>query len=1635
MAATLDTRRMRSSTKGALRDYYKQLLSDASAEIITAQLLEAVERGSIPPSVFAPWLDVSQSPTAIREALIQNKSVQIRSLGVAQLRKALSSLQWQENWDGVGGVAGLLDIFADLSVLEIKEVCKAIGSCGRGDDLDEKRRHFTELFKALHPDHFPDALHKSHDRRLLDKHYRHLMPACSDELIEHVIVGGSQGVWREAYGKGKYLLKYHPRTLQRVFLRSLYSEKPPSIDKKLLVGLLHHYPMTKTDVYGFSESMMFSLEFLKTLIESGCDGVEDEFFTKQLVGPLLGRAIKKHAEWGKIKEIVDLTVFYLNSHPSAGRRITTAEGDIFHQVAICWSHMPELFEKQLRSLLSHPVFGTSTKDGLRDWEEFLSGIATKKTYSLLRLCYQASTALDLDVDADLSKTKGPLATHLLSSLSHGEALSLFTRLRKVHGDTVVSGHTFSYLGADVELHHIWLLSRNNLHDQANEIARTYIDARKRKAASASQPEQRTFYANSVISAAVASGSLERLREALNWVKRFMRDPLVFREVYNKWQTCDAVRLLSGVPNSIDSSFNLSELFSRVKLANSILASIFDTACEALQEPSFHAGAWSSILGIFHDVVKERMGCTSTLKRQLNALDPEIYSCLWEDTIKMVLAVEEKANKEDHEKLQANLLRGLLAFGYHSNIDIDIGDASSYQFMNNLAQARNELWCRLRTLAYPAVTTLLEPLPRGLPIQYLTAPWNFVAKDSLERIPYLASRVHNVLFPDPATTLQAAPIDEESRKAIGVCVDSYTYAAELYIPKRCTKAGKLERVMRVWDYATGPLSRGRMNESEAILFWEHAAPDYLKEWPTPHSLDRTRDVWPLIPEGDDHYGPCEWNPFTSRRPDDPQRDLDGITYLDLSLAVPTDRYNPTIHERMKIDTPRIAGRKTDLSTIWSQFRHIGEGGVLSALLYLDAKYVKTDRLLAKPFVSNVDVRYPPMYLDEDFLTSELVNPFSAARLIRGQLDAIPPSLLEQLTQNLIGALDAADPNTTMYNTLHEVAINLVIRLGESDRPSLATPLAIRIILDRPKSSSWHRHLLKKGFLLRLSASEARTCLETFANNIMHLIKFKETPEEGSESRHDVTHVKVTTIKLLVQLLQEPECAGVDYTLSILSALSKTNCHIDVRLNIVKTLLSLPTLDSPQHWDQTLTLLEPVIPLAGALDERLPIDEAKWMLCEQNFSLPEFPKEFSIEDDSNTPLLGALLEHFFNGGIDVSRLQHFFDRIIVPVVQTLSAQTAKWTTLFLRKYGNLQDAQEDIHLPCVPRHHNLYQRILSSNGNRLCCIPWVMLEEYMAYVHFNISPPKLIRDLNERLRADKALSSLAEVQTWLQLYGRGINAADPNLISLLDHAEDSIDETAITPRIIQEQFLKLFTVVLWNDTPTYEKLTNTVCREILRPRSLTKVWWTASGRPVVEAMIAYVNSLRTREWERDPNRAPFVLPDTFPWRLLTLDYPLPLHGDTDIDCERKSEAFANQLAVIVDEMSGLGVYHHQLDDLRTYLHFDIELNTRFQDALSILGGPLYDYDPLCDALANNRILTATYLGDLSRMRLSWVTSPEVLRCEVAAMLVEKVGWDVKAEKKVIREDVRQRLIAILAGWKACENEVLRRRGWQLENRYFG
>jgi hypothetical protein len=176
-----------------------------------------------------------------------------------------------------------------------------------------------------------------------------------------------------------------------------------------------------------------------------------------------------------------------------------------------------------------------------------------------------------------------------------------------------------------------------------------------------------------------------------------------------------------------------------------------------------------------------------------------------------------------------------------------------------------------------------------------------------------------------------------------------------------------------------------------------------------------------------------------------------------------------------------------------------------------------------------------------------------------------------------------------------------------------------------------------------------------------------------------------------------------------------------------------------------------------------------------------------------------------------------------------------------------------------------KLLSVEDSRLRCLPSTVLEGWVSYTNLNVASPASIRAFNERLREDHKLASQKDVEIWLDLYGQGLDAVEAltsfDFILLLGHASTSTVTTVITHEAIQEHFVKLYTAVLWNDKPTYDTLTTYVCGEFPSGICLLKPWWISHGKPIIEAIISYVNSLRTREWECDPDHKPSVLPDMF------------------------------------------------------------------------------------------------------------------------------------------------------------------------------
>jgi hypothetical protein len=1578
---------------------------------------------------------MTNSPWAIAQGLQQNFSVIARHSSTMHLGKTLCSSRWKLIWDGLGGTAGLLKLFADLSVHDVRTACKLLAKSGRGKYALEKRVYMTELFMGLQPHIFPDAPFKTSDRRPLAKFYRHLIPACTEELVERVQIGDLKGKWKGT--RDELLMQCHPAIIRKQQLAALKNEAGAKIDSRRLEGLVNQYP-TGHSTSGFSPSMAFSLQVLRVLVDNQESVLEDNIFIDDLVRPLLRRALRKQVDWSTTQEIVDLTIQYLEKHPHAGSAISNSAGDVRHLVALCWAYEPERFEKQLRKLCSDSRFGTSKYRSPGDWTDFLTAVPKKRRYALLRLCLQESTGWDIDNADDLKKAEWNLNYELVERFDPQEALDLFTRFRAARGDnnlmTISLWHTIlsigpacKKIGHDNDMFHVFFLHRADRDEEVQSLARQRIKVRKHEAAAAKEPEHRAFFARSALYFAIASGDIQLYREVLQWTKRFSRDQKVYSDLYGQWCYTREVYALLGGLSDASRAPTKSDVQARVRLGNTVLQDLLDIACAAIREPSFQRYDWVDTLELFQKVIQNRIDSLPKLKKQLTASDDDMYAIVWEDTLEMLLTVEEKAHRSENTRLEATAPRGPCDVGVAFRLQLTDTDPSTYRFFDNLAKARDSLWSKLRSSRHPAVLALPKPFPRGLPIQYLTGCW-ILSEPKLEDLaPYIVSRAKAVLFLDPAEALAPAPGDDESKAALGHFVDSYNYALQIFVPESCDERQRIERVSQAWSYLIGPLSNSRMSKEEAARYFQQLRPQYLKKYwpPSPHS-DVASCTWPLLPEVDDPTQRYEWNPFNAGRPTSPQRDLDDLTYLDCTLLVNEDRGMRPIDPWPKWSfsgPPKVPGNEVDLVQIWNSSRNMGEGGVLSALLYLEMMYGSAyGSLLERPFPSVDDTRYPSLYLDGDF-QGEPLNCYTAVRAIRGHLDSIPPALLHLSAKNMIAELAASDRDEHSDSSVQELAFTLLLRLGESDKPILAQDRAINIILNRPTASSWHRLLMKPCYLRRLSASDASNCFGTFAEAILQRMQASKvnrdkakdvTSQQIIESASSKPDVKVTTSKFLAQLLNGTEFIDEDSAFAILSKLLEMGTHADVRLNITKTLLAMLDGSTPVLAEKVFAALESLIPVAGNLHELKFVGECNWKTAEETLSLPAFP---DIDDQSPTGKF--FIDYYLDASDNSGYRQTFLNRILLPTIRYRQDQISRWNSLFLRKYAVTDPG---LKFPVMPPYAT---RLLQKNFAPF--LPATLLNDVFSHTLFTIAPPASIETMQAKLKADPEIMARPEVFPWFKANRSGPNAitvyARFDLLAMLDTCTKTSE---ITPTFIKEKFFEIFRAAIGAGAPLYEQLTGILLKNFLNGTYTMRPWWATHGKPMLTEMIEHVEALRTTLWKEDANRVPSVLPDTFPWRLLLLDYPFPTKSPTSTSASDACKTFAGQLSSVIATELSTSIYHRKLEHIKTYLELDPVSQPGNLQAYKIIAKKQIRHDKKDHAheeLQTNRLIIATHLGKIAAGN---VGMEDVLRVELADHLLGLMRYEWSGVAKDIKERVRE----CVKGWRDCADEGVRRVGWGCE-----
>lgn len=861
--------------------------------------------------------------------------------------------------------------------------------------------------------------------------------------------------------------------------------------------------------------------------------------------------------------------------------------------------------------------------------------------------------------------------------------------------------------------------------------------------------------------------------------------------------------------------------------------------------------------------------------------------------------------------------------------------------------------------------------------------------------------------DPTFALGDATNDKEMRRAIGQFIDNFDIALAIYVMQCPPGRERDRRVYTAWSHAINALSHGRLSKNEAELFWRSIFNRAIPQVGLLDSEIKINTEYPVMPTDVDPREPSEWNPAALVPPEVESRELPA-TIVDCMIAAPRRLQWSTRHD-FRIPKPETVA--VVAAPIWSPQRlknlrkmpkSVQEGMIATALLVESSKIEGSSTILALPFPSESNVRYPSLFLDHDFLLSgDGLNPPANVALSHF-IKMVPSTLILKLTVSALDALSKTPPGSTKLASTERTAYGLLILLSKSDRPHLASNLIVHTILDRPEASSWHRQLLSMSFVRSLSEGQAQSTISLFASSILQGLQHQGTSSsikyklEGSGTSSN-RYIKITTVKFLAQALDDANFVPPGYCVDILSKLLQTASHIDIRVAVLDSMLSrlgrYADDSSNALAERLMSALEMVTPILGSLNERKQTKDADWIEAEKTGQLPE------VYDDGGMrafpPMLNVMLSVIANHGISSDKLRTgLLRRIVLPVIEKSKEQSARWVRMFTLKHLL---PHKSIHIPSVPVRPAILVYLIQKCPSE---VPKHILDLHHQFFLTNISPPAGLVQLNTKVNGDIELRDSNEGQYWLSLYGQGTGIPTSPIVSMLTQQwRSSVVSDGFQISHVQEIVFEQAEALLQLADESFGHWNNFMAAlgppvsQYLSEQDRNA--WSANGKPVILRIVKRIDALRTPAWQRDRNRQPAVLPPTFGLRLWLLDYP-QLH-QSSAPAERCA-VFAQQVVSVLREILDLDLAHHaKLDEV--------------QSALS-------------RCLPEDGRRVACCLGNI-KPEDSAKLQEILLRVELADALLRKVGL------AQIKDDaILQSIRAMLEAWQKCELEDVRMRGIRLE-----
>ncbi|KAM0706505.1 hypothetical protein Q7P35_005832 [Cladosporium inversicolor] len=1583
----LDHRLLRTSHPKHAGPYLHKIVTEGqiSTNAISQELLDAVTKQLLPPRVYELWLCACPDETAIVLGLQQDKSVQVCRGAIKAFRRWFRTSRCADIWQAVGGTAGIVESLATFSVNHVREFSKILGQCGTSTVMREERQALvTELMYSLASRFFPkSAKVQNPDERPLWTFYAELVYACTPEA-------------RDAWTSEKQLPELNMFRVmqtntdyyqQQCLKKAIAGEKDLHRYSALFVSLPRKMSEVDPTV---PQSMEFAALFLKTLVEHDVQLVKSG--GERELGAAFVTIIRRLAH-RNISEVFALETVSLISRCAKQHVVDEASAmsanytEYVTDLARLWARNPDAFEPALSNL---PKVGD--RINLLGLTKVISATPRKMRYRLLRWLVLAQHNVDIDNTDQLQRFRYPVTWSLLVALPKSEACDLVDRIASIkggHGGWLSTKDRLPDLapvGIDWDLLRCHLIDDDGirLDDSRLKTAKCQRSAEKER-----DNEKRISWAIAAGHLAVEGGSLDLLSDFFLWARRFNRDPLV-SQLYGAnglLRNAETLSLLSGIPERPAAASERDLIINNVRKGNEIALLLLETAVMCQNEPSFYATHWSVVQHLFADILQVRLKRIRRLRFQHSLSEAETNELVWEPMLQAIIRAERLGIDDRNQGLQFHDIYGPL-FVWR-DADALNPDPSALWFLNELAVRRDALWQEHRCKVHPGVMTLEAPWPRGLPVQALLST-HINGRTTAKELPYVMERAKSVIFMPRDDALRAIPEDEEDRAAIGGFVDNYRVALQLYI-SGCDRQEQRRRSTAAWEHAKIQLSEPRLSLQEATMYWQEVFND--AEAPLPEFTVDLRPP-PILPEVDVQGEKSEWNPDSGPHLAIKDREL-ALTCLDCFTApdFATDYFKGfTVHDAFIVRRQSIS--RSQVPDFWDLARSRSgvpfdarDGFIAAALLLVDALLQADSKIF-----SESDKRFPAVFLDSDFVEYQRSFDSFPPEL----LNDTPPATLEQLTAALIAKLSTS-PNPPP--TLVKWAFTTLKLLARSDDPSLAMPHIAHVVVNLPDHSSWHRVMLHPGVLKRLSTQQSKTLVSTLAESINQKSRERKAANaavqsttaepDSAEKPTSIGCVKVTTVKLLAQLMRHAEYIGEGFTVEVLVKMFTEATHIDIRAAIVDSLLSIvESTTTPSIEEDIMTTLETqVVPFAAELSESSPMTEQRWLECEEK----GVPPACEVQKAARGALFDFVERSKWKR--DEAKTRELVRRLLVPLIEISTENGQRWLNIVLRANNAMKL------YPIIPRAFSCYDLLKHLLRKYPAHMPAPYYDDFHALLIFFATAPKEYQDLYGHIHAMDP-PHVGHASYLRTLKNDSPQTYDPSTADLLKTAifataEDAAAHNLLTPSQLQvheRQMIDIRLAQFDQNSERWDVLVSTYDPPLRMKESIQLAWYNYC-RPLVEYMVERIDATRTPAWQQTPQRQPARLPDPYQLRLSLLTYPSrPWHTDAEQGLRR--DKFVAELHELIERLAGSGRPYHA--------HFELVVAAAKK---------CYEKD---------WAFIAWRLGALQEERTGRdLTLAELLRVELADRLLQ-------GAKQPVSEEVIAGVKEMLAGWRACLDESVRDRG---------